>query len=69
MCFRPNDVSANDQPLLCPACSRENAPGEARCVFCGADLAPAPATPAPPAQAPVAPGAPKPPAAPSGPAS
>ena len=38
MCFRPNDVSVAEQPLVCPACNRENAPGETTCVFCGADL-------------------------------
>lgn len=62
MCFRPNEVSVAEKPLVCPACGNENAPGEDACIFCGADLPEQDAgNPLPPA--PGAPAMPQPPAA------
>lgn len=67
MCFRPAEISANDKPCICPACGNENAPGEPKCIFCGADLStddvPAPGAPA----ASPAPGAPTSPSVPGAP--
>ena len=38
MCFRPSDTSVVELPLICPECGQENAPGEKKCMFCGAEL-------------------------------
>lgn len=68
MCFRPSDTSVVELPLICPECGQENAPGEKKCMFCGAELPdePVAAAPASPA-APKAPGAPVIPGAPAAP--
>lgn len=62
MCFRPNDVSMNEAPTICPECGMENAPGEPKCIFCGAEMVTMEAP-----SAPAAPGAPHTPSAPSAP--